>query len=235
MKIFKLALAATAALATLGGVAAAQDLSVSYNLGISSDYVFRGVSQTQEDPQIFGGADLSYGIGYAGVWASNVDFGSDDPSAEIDVYGGVKPTIGDVSLDFGVLYYGYVKDKGYPGKYSYTELKAAAAKPFGPVTLGAAAYWSPEFPGNGGEATYLELNAALPLKEKFTVSGAVGYQTVDTEGYYGLGKDYTTWNLGVTYALTDKLGVDVRYWDTDEHDYGKIYDSRLAVALKASF
>ena len=72
--------------------------------------------------------DATYGIGYAGVWASNVDFGADDPTAEIDLYAGVRPTIGDTSLDLGVLYYGYVEDKGIPGSYSYVELKAAASR-----------------------------------------------------------------------------------------------------------
>jgi len=237
MKFFKLSLAAAAATVALGGAAMAQEVSLSYNVGIASDYVFRGVSQTQEDPQVFGGVDLGYGIGYAGVWASNVDFGTSDPSVEVDLYAGIKPTVGDVALDFGVLYYGYVEDKnGLPGKFSYTELKAAASKPFGKLTLGVAGYWSPEFPGNGGEASYVEINGALPVAEKFTVSGAVGYQTVDTDGYFaGIGTDYTTWNLGVGYALTDKLGVDVRYWNTDEKDYGDIYGQRIAVSLKAAF
>ena len=88
-----------------------------------------GVSQTDEDPAIQGGVDVTIGSGYVGVWASNVDFGTDDPSAEIDLYAGVKPTLGDTSLDLGVIYYGYVDDKGAtPGQYGYLELKAAASR-----------------------------------------------------------------------------------------------------------
>jgi uncharacterized protein (TIGR02001 family) len=123
MNSMKIALAAAAATLALAGAASAQELKASYNVGVTSDYVFRGVSQTQEDPALQGGIDLSYGIGYAGVWASNVDFGANDPKTEIDFYAGVKPTVGDTSLDFGVLYYGYSKDKGLtPGSYSYVEL-----------------------------------------------------------------------------------------------------------------
>ena len=230
MNSMKIALAAAAATLALAGAASAQELKASYNVGVTSDYVFRGVSQTQEDPALQGGVDLSYGIGYAGVWASNVDFGANDPKTEIDFYAGVKPTVGDTSLDFGVLYYGYSKDKGLtPGSYSYVELKAAASRAFGPATLGAAVYYSPEYPGKGGDATYFEANAAMPVAEKLTLSGAVGHQSI--KNY----KDYNTWNVGVAYALTDKLSADLRYHDTDEHSLGKIYDSRLVVSLKAAF
>jgi uncharacterized protein (TIGR02001 family) len=230
MKAMKIALAAAAATVALAGSASAQELKASYNLGITSDYVFRGVSQTQEDPALQGGVDLSYGVAYAGVWASNVDFGASDPTTEIDFYAGVKPTVGDTSLDFGVLYYGYTKDKGLtPGSYSYVELKAAASRTFGPATLGAAVYFSPEYPGKGGDATYVEANAAMPVAEKLTLSGAVGHQTIKNYA------DYSTWNLGVAYALTDKLSADLRYHDTSEHGLGKIYDSRVVVSLKAAF
>ena len=230
MKTMKIALAAAAATLALAGAASAQELKASYNIGVTSDYVFRGVSQTQEDPAIQGGVDLSYGVGYAGVWASNVDFGASDPSTEIDFYAGVKPTVGDTSLDFGVLYYGYTKDKGLtPGSYSYFELKAAASRTFGPATLGAAVYYSPEYPGKGGNATYVEANAAVPVAEKLTLSGAVGHQSI------GNFPDYNTWNVGLAYALTDKLSADLRYHDTDEHKLGKIYDSRIVVSLKAAF
>jgi uncharacterized protein (TIGR02001 family) len=230
MKAMKIALAAAAATVALSGAAMAEELKLSYNLGVTSDYVFRGVSQTQEDPAFQGGIDASYGIGYAGVWASNVDFGADDPTAEIDLYAGVKPTVGDTSLDLGVLYYGYVEDKGLtPGQFGYFELKAAASHAFGPATLGAAVFYSPEYPGKGGNATYVEGNAAMPVAPKLTLSGAVGHQ--DIQNY----KSYNTWNIGLGYALTDKLTVDVRYHDTDEHGLGKIYGSRGVISLKAAF
>ena len=187
MKAMKIALAAAAATVALAGAATAQELKASYNVGITSDYVFRGVSQTQEDPAIQGGVDLSYGIAYAGVWASNVDFGTNDPSTEIDFYAGVKPTVGDTSLDFGVLYYGYTEDKGLtPGSFSFVELKAAASRAFGPATVGAAVFYSPEYAGKGGSSTYVELNAAMPIAEKLTLSGAVGNQSI--KNY----KDYST-------------------------------------------
>ena len=47
--------------------------------------------------------------------------------------------------------------------------------------------------------------------------------------------DYTTWNVGAAYALTDTLAIDLRYHDTDEHDFGQIYESRAVASLKATF
>lgn len=230
MKFLKLALVAAAASVAMSGAAMAEELKLSYNVGVASDYIFRGVSQTQNDPQISGGIDATYGIGYAGVWASNVDFGADDPSAEIDLYAGVKPTVGDTALDLGVLYYGYVDDKGLtPGSYSYFEVKAAASRPLGPATVGLAAYYSPEFPGKTGEAIYYEVNGSIPVMDKLTASAALGHQEIDSAG------DYATWNIGATYAITDHLGLDMRYSDTDEHGYGQIYGSRFTVGLKAAF
>jgi uncharacterized protein (TIGR02001 family) len=156
MKLLKIMLASAAATVALSGAAMADELKLAYNIGVTSDYVFRGVSQTQEDPAVQGGVDATYGMGYAGVWASNVDFGSKNPSTEVDFYAGVKPTVGDTSLDLGVIYYSYTKDKGLtPGAYSYLELKAAASRTFGPATLGAAVYYSPEFPGKTGHATLM--------------------------------------------------------------------------------
>ncbi|MFT4253904.1 MAG: TorF family putative porin [Caulobacter sp.] len=212
----------------LAGAARAGDVpSVTFNLGAASDYVFRGVSQTDEDPQVFGGADLAAGRFYAGAWASNVDFG-DKTDAEIDLYAGYKPTLGPATLDLGVIYYGYV---GAPGgaDYGNAEVKVAAGVPVGKGGLGAAVFYTPDGFGTAEEATYYEVNGAYPLAKAISVSAALGRQT-----YAGPG-DYTTWNLGGTWNFTDKLALDLRYHDTSEHDFGKLYDSRAVATLKAVF
>ena len=221
-------LAAASALALTAGVAQAQEgPKLSYNLGVASDYVFRGVSQTQEDPEVFGGVDLTAGQFYAGTWASNVDFG-DKTDAEVDLYAGYKPTVGAATLDLGVIYYGYLgAPKG--SDYGNFEFKAAASIPAGKGALGAAVFYSPDSFGAADEAVYYELNGSYPVVDKWSVSAAVGRQT-----YKGSG-DYTTWNVGAAYAINDRLTLDLRYHDTDEHAFGKIYGSRGVVSLKAAF
>ena len=226
-----LAGAGFAAISLFAVPAFAEDTSpidLSFNVGAATDYVWRGVSQTDESPQIAGGVDATVGgLVYAGGWLSNVDFGN-DTDFELDLYAGVKPKLGPVSLDLGVIYYGYI-NAPTGSDQDFIEFKVAGSVPVGPATLGAGVYYSDDFFGGTGQATYFELNGSTPVAEKVSVSGAVGYQDVDYEG------DYTTWNLGVGYALTDFLGVDLRYHDTDEHDFGDLYESRVVLGLKAAF
>lgn len=229
MKALKLALASAAATLAIAGAASAQDApTVAFNIGASNDYVFRGVSQTDENPQVFGGVDFGSGIFYAGAWASNVDF-NNDTDAEYDLYVGVKPTLGAVGLDLGVIRYGYISSpKG--SNQDYWEFKAAASTPVGPGAIGVAAYYSPEFFGGIGEALYYEVNGSVAIPDtKVSLSGAVGHQWLDATG------DYTTWNLGLGYALTDHFAIDLRYHDTNQHDFGDIYDSRFVATIKATF
>jgi uncharacterized protein (TIGR02001 family) len=228
MKFWKLALAGAAASLALGGAAFAQEeestASFSFNAGVASDYVFRGVSQT-DGPQVFGGVDFSNGPIYAGAWISNVDFG-DDTDAEIDLYVGVKPEAGPVTLDFAYIYYGYINEPG-GADYAYSEFKAAASIPAGPVTIGTAWYYSPEFFGNTGAALYGEVNASYAINDKWSVGGAVGSQDVD------IGGQYTTWNIGVGWAPLDKLALDLRYHDSDLN-CGDLCDSRVVLTLKTT-
>ena len=232
MKTLTTALLAAAATAAMSGAAFAQDespLDLSFNVGAATDYVWRGVSQTDESPQIYGGVDATVGMVYAGTWLSNVDFGTgNDTDFELDLYAGIRPQLGPVALDLGIQYYGYI-NAPTGSDQDFVEFKLAGSVPVGPATVGATVFWSDNFYGGTGNATYVELNGSSPIGEKFSVSGAVGHQDVDYDG------DYTTWNLGVGYALTDFLGVDLRYHDTNEHDFGDLYESRVVLGLKAAF
>ncbi|MBA4794610.1 MAG: hypothetical protein H2041_13170 [Phenylobacterium sp.] len=228
MKTIKLTLLAATASIAFSGAAAAQESPVSFNFGVASDYVFRGVSQTDEGPQVFGGVDVAIGeMGYAGVWASNVDFG-DDTDGEVDVYVGVTPTAGPVSLDFSAIYYGYVNAPD-GSDYNYWEFAAAGTMPAGPAEVGAAVYYSPEFFGGIGDAFYYEVNAAAPLTDMLSLSGAVGRQEFDGGG------DYTTWNVGLGVAFNETIGLDLRWHDTDEDTLGSIAEGRFVASLTAAF
>jgi uncharacterized protein (TIGR02001 family) len=232
MKSLKLSLLAAVGALALTGVAHADDaarpLGLVFNAGGATDYVFRGVSQTQNQPQVFGGADISFAkIGYAGTWLSNIDFG-DSADTEYDLYAGFKPVLGPVTFDFGAIRYGYTKDHN---DWTYWEVKGAGSVPVGPATVGAAFYFSPNATGPGNiNSYYYELNGSVPIpNSKFSVSGAVGYQA-----YQGPG-DYTTWNIGLGYAVNDHIGLDFRYVDTDEHDFGKLYKARFVAGVKTTF
>lgn len=207
--------------------AQANSVAVSFNAGAATDYVFRGVSQTDENPLIFAGADISADGFYAGLWTGNVDY-ADGTDAEVDLYGGWGYEADGWSFNLGGIYYFYPgQPKG--ADYDYFEAKLAGSARLGPVTLGAALYYSPDFFGAEDEATYAEVNAAYSFAEAWTASGAAGHQSVSSNA------DYSTWNLGLSWAATDVVTFDLRYHDTDAHNLGVLYEDRLVASLKTVF
>lgn len=181
-----------------GSAAMAQDDAgaFSFNAAATNNYIWRGVTQTQDGAAVQGGVDYKKGMFYAGAWGSNVDFG-DDTSTELDLYFGITPTAGDWSFDFGYIHYMYPNECD-TCDYNFGELKAAVSHPMGKGTIGAAMYLGAE----DLEDPYYEINASYPLTDKLSISGAVG----NYEAY-----GYATWNVGTTYMLTDNLSLDLRY------------------------
>lgn len=219
--------AAGAALLMVSGPAVAEEFSWSASLTGTSDYVFRGISQTDNDPTVQGSIDFSYGMFYAGGWASGLDFGpGTDGDIEIDWYGGITPSwnspLGTVGFDFGVIYY------TYPGVDSsadldYVELKAGYTLPsmfIKGLTTGTTVYWSPEYGGDVGEVWTTESVASYTLPKvgvfEPTISGLLGWEKGESsEGFNGgFDNEYYYWNAGLTLGVED-LSFDFRYWDTD--------------------
>ena len=134
-----------------------------------------------------------------------------------------------VSLDVGGIYYAYANQPSYLPNVDYFEGYIKGTKAFGPVTVGGSFYYSPDFTGETGDAEYYEANLAWAFDKKLTFSGAVGRQEIEKVA------GYTTWNLGATYALIDHVSIDLRYWDTDEHGFGKVYGDRIIAGLKFTY
>ena len=260
MKLLKLSLCAAVATVSLGfGTAALADggPTFAFNAAVTSDYVFRGVSQNDGKAAASVGVDFTDSIFYAGTWVSNVDFGHNvyfsdgagfgnsvgDPTTyENDLYLGVRPVLAGVTFDLGYQYYNYINDGGFKDKFSEFYIKAS--KPIGAGSIGAAINYSPNYFQNVGHATYYELNGSYTFKNKVTLGGAIDYQAL-VKSKAGL-SGYTGWNLGVTYPVTDHLSIDARYWGTDgtaKSDF-QLLDvaslktaagDRLAVTAKVTF
>lgn len=198
------------ALFALSGAALAEDkLEWSASATGTSDYVFRGLSQSDNDPAIQGSVGLTYGMFYAGVWASSIDF-AEDTNIEIDYYAGITPTWQGVTFDFGWLYYNYPDDT----LLDYYELKAGASYEVLPkLTAKGTFYYTPDIAGN--EWYVYEGNLAYELPKTWvftpTVSGLIGYTDWDDNT---TAQDYTYWNAGLTLGV-ENLSFDFRYWDTD--------------------
>lgn len=187
----------------------------------TSDYIFRGQSQTARDPAAQAGADIGYGWFYAGTFLSNVDFkyptgGVHDASAEFDVYLGIKPKVGAVTLDVGLITYNYAWSKS-AGTYdpSFQEIKAGASVTvLNDLTVGGTFFWSPDYFGQSGQTITVEGTASKPIAKiqnvEFAVSGTVGYTSFADHSNL----DYTYGNLGLT-ATYKSISLDARWWDTD--------------------
>jgi uncharacterized protein (TIGR02001 family) len=223
----------------------AQDnqVNLSATATFTTDYVFRGISQTAENPSVQGEFDATYGFFYLGMWGSNLDFGgdfgTDIASLEIDYYGGIAPTWQGISFDIGGIYYTYPGAFDPAGEFDYFELKTGASYTFfDALTLGLTNYWSPEFSGETGDGDALELGAEYAFANKLfnffspSVSGLVGWQWVDDLD------DYTYWNVGLTLGFLDNWSADIRYWDTDLSGCTSglfSCDSRVVGTISASF
>jgi uncharacterized protein (TIGR02001 family) len=200
----------------------------SFNIDGTSDYVFRGISQTDNDPTIQGGIDLGYGILYAGWWASGLDFDAafNDAETEMDWYGGIRPVWNKITFDFGSIYY------SYPGasfiaplpngpQLNYWELKAGAS---GNLTkewvLGLNIFWSPDYFGETGNVWTFEGNSAYTFHKVsvFTpvLSGVLGYQDGNANAYQAFHgfSNYWYWNAGLALGV-DNITFDFRYWGTN--------------------
>ncbi len=87
----------------VGGMATAQ-AGVSANIGVASNYIWRGVTQTNNQAAVSGGIDYEHDSGfYAGTWVSNASWTA-TASQEQDIYAGFGLTAGGVDIDLGGLY-----------------------------------------------------------------------------------------------------------------------------------
>ena len=103
-------------------------LALSATATFTTDYVFRGISQTQGNPAAQAEFDATYGIFYAGIWGSNIDFGGtgfgqESPPLEIDYYAGITPSWQGIDFDIAGLYYTYPSAFDPGGNFDYFELK----------------------------------------------------------------------------------------------------------------
>ena len=182
------------------------DFDVSMNVGLTSDYMFRGISQTQGNGAIQGGLDVVHESGlYVGTWASNVDFGG-DASVEFDYYFGFGNNITeDISYDLGWIKYDYPGESGLNFSEYYGSLTAYGFK------VGAA--YSDDF---GGSDTTLYSYVGYEYTLPYDIGLALQYGNYDfKDATFDSGEDsYNDWSIGLTKTL---IGLDfgLTYTDTD--------------------
>lgn len=229
---------AIAAGATMIGAGAAH-AEVTANVSLTTDYVFRGVSLSDNGPAIQGGADWSNEQFYVGTWGSSLSDGM-----ELDLYAGFTPTTGPVTWDLGVIGYFYPGADDDGAEFDYYELMASGAiNATEKLAFGAGIWYSGDNYGATGEATYYEINGSYAVSDALSFDAAYGNQTIeDPDGPLTnlVGEDdYNTWNIGGTYAFHG-FSLDLRYHDTDidagsdieNYTYGEAsYDSAVVFTI----
>lgn len=173
------------------------------NVSVVSDYPFRGISQTLEEPALQGGIDLVHPIGfYLGTWGSSVNFGEPDLSAgaraqvEIDVYGGYRASLlGLADLDLGYMYVGYPGADG-GRNYDFMEFGLGASRGIGGVNTGLSFKYSPDFFAGSGQGLYYGATLGIPVSV-LTISGTLARQSIEENATFGA-PDYTEYGLGAT-------------------------------------
>jgi uncharacterized protein (TIGR02001 family) len=208
--LMALAVATVAAPGIAGAQAAASPLSGNFTL--TTDYRFRGISQSFELPAVQGGIDWAHASGfYLGNWNSSIS-GNQYPngaSLEMDFYGGYKFPLGaDVMLDVGAIYYYYPGAfyNGFsPSKPKYDNLElylGAASGPFSAKLYFAVTDFFGLDETTGGRSSsgsyYIEANYATEIAPKLTLGAHIGYQNI--RNYSDL--SYVDYKIGVTYDWT---------------------------------
>lgn len=212
----------SAALATAlitGATITQADAEISGNVALTSDYKFRGISQSDEDIAIQGGFDITWDSGiYVGTWASSVDFDTNgegfDGSLELDGYVGWASDITDsVGIDVGYMYYSYPGDNELDGDYQEFYFKVNL---FG-GTLGAV--YSDDYYGSTEEFYYLFGDYSVGLGENLSLDLHLGYNDLEEDG--GFLSDNTDSYVDYSVGLTASwLAVDwtLAYVGTDLSD-----------------
>ena len=225
--------------------APAPDFTLAYNIGGTTDYRFRGISQSSFKPAVQGGIDFSHKSGaYAGVWASNVNWikdyiGATDGSLEVDFFGGYKGELAkDLSFDVGVIAYVYPSNNT-PTNANTNEIYAALT--YGPVTAKYSRSLG-NFVANANSAgsQYLEVAASFDVGNGFSITPHLGRQTIPNQT--ASAGDYTDYALTVNKDLGNGLSASLTLLGTDAKDafykvapIDNLGKSGLLVGLKYSF
>lgn len=220
------------------------------SVALTSDYSFRGVSQTDKGPALQGSLEYAIDTGiydttaYAGFWGSNVDFNDgDEANLEIDILFGLRGAIGDTGLGWnlgGAYYYypGASKSGGEHLNYDYWEIVTGLSYTVNDiVSLSGQYFYAPDFFGGTGKAHYFNggVTVTPPIDIKpFGLSfyGNVGRQLIEDA------QDYTDWTIGA--ALSYKfVKFTLAYVDTDitQADLGgsRLANGRVIATLSATF
>lgn len=241
-------LAGTAAMAQ--STAPEPDYTLSYNVGVTSDYRFRGISQASFDPALQAGVDFAHKSGfYLGVWGSNIKWikdyvGATDGSLEVDLYGGFKGALTkDVAFDVGVIGYQYPSNTAadVAGFVNANTTEVYGALTYSMFTAKYSRSVSNFIANsNSSGSQYFEVAANFDLGSGFTLTPHVGRQTIPNQANDA--GDYTDYSLTLTKDFGNGLTASIAAIGTDAKDAfykvaprDNLGKSTVVVGVKYSF
>ncbi|WP_018413147.1 TorF family putative porin [Methyloversatilis thermotolerans] len=208
---------------------AAPAYTLTTNIGVFSQYIFRGISYTQEKPAVQGGIDFAHSSGaYLGIWGTNVDDAAlPNAAGEIDVYGGFAKTVDDWTFDVGFLQ--FIFPGGEYNSSTATGLTGGQTETLNTLELNAAVTWKfiqlkysyavtdyfglskKAFGDDSDGSNYLEANVNYEFMPTWIVNLHVGHQKVKNYEDY----NFTDWKVGVTKNFDGGWQAAVAYIDTN--------------------
>jgi uncharacterized protein (TIGR02001 family) len=202
---------------------------LSFNVSVTSDYRYRGISQTRLKPAIQGGADYAFASGfYIGTWASTIKWIKDVEAAngvnakgsvELDLYGGYKGEIAkDFAYDVGVLRYQYPSNHlvEVPGFANANTTELYGALTYGPATLKYShsvtnLFGTSDSKGSG----YVDLTATFEVGPAIQLIPHIGYQKVAhnsdfsyTDYSFTVGKDFAGFFVSAAVVGADTKTIN---------------------------
>jgi uncharacterized protein (TIGR02001 family) len=206
---------------------------LSGNVGVVSEYLFRGLAQSS-GAAVQGGLDYASESGfYVGTWASTIGFGSGTGSgAEVDVYAGFSGEAGSVAYDVGAIYYWYSEedefDKPDP---SYNTIEVYGSVGFGPVTVGG--YYAPDtYFGVDDDAYGVNLGFSAPVSEKLSFDASIQHNGgKGNEAFTPDGDAYLDYSIGLSTETEIGMSMALAFVGTDIEDD----DPKLVISGGYSF
>ncbi|PSJ38447.1 TorF family putative porin [Allosphingosinicella deserti] len=206
-------------------------LSISGDAALVSDYRFRGVSLSGEDPALQGGLTISHESGlYAGAWGSSIEDSDLMGEVELDLVGGWSGDLAaGMSADVSITYYHYPNGKAAAGNSDYAEAIAKLTRSFANVEAGVGAAYSWEQEAIGGDNLYLFGDASTTIPgTPLTVNAHIGRSS----GSLDFGDPYLDWAAGVETTF-GPVRAGAAYVDSDLA--GELGGSALVLSIGLGF
>ena len=147
---------------------------------------------------------------------------------ETDWIVGYRPEAFGYAFDLNLAYKRRLDvDPGYDA--DGLELSAEVSRAVGPAQAALLVQYAPDAPGLTRSYVWVEAELGWTFSPRLDGSAAIGRREQDG------GPDYTGWNAGMTYALTDALALDLRYYDTDAAALDEQYEDAVVARLAYAF